>query len=166
MATPAYVGPGDVKAQLGDMTIASSINLDAIASDAAGEINIALGERYVVPINMSAPDLLDHHKLLIRLINARLAAGRFLLAVTSATEDRDLWAYGKYLIDLAMNDIDRIVSGKTILGGQTDSTSTSDLSDETGPMISNHDSMSAVYAFEESFMRGNLIGQQWGPGSW
>jgi hypothetical protein len=166
MATAAYIGPEAVKNQLGDMTIASSISLDAIAANAAGEMNIAIGERYLVPLNLDAPALLSHHRLMIELINARLAAGRFLLSQTSPVEDHDLWAYGKYLVDLAQMDIDRIVSGRVILGGQTDSTSTSDLSDETGPMVSNHDSMSAVTAFEESFMRGNLIGQSWGPGEW
>lgn len=164
MASPAYIGPEAVKAQLGDMTIASSISLDAIAVDAANEMNISIGERYTVPLDIDSPALLPHHKLLIQLINARLAAGRFLLSITSPTEDRDLWAYGRYLVDLATADLDRIVSGRVVLGGQEDSTSESDVSDETGPMLVNHDEVSAVYAFEDSFMSG--IGGRWAPGQW
>lgn len=166
MATEAYISPAEVQQQLGDMTIATGISLDALASDAAGEMNVRLGERYVVPINLDAPTLAAHHKLLLRLINARLAAGRFLLATTSPAEDRELHEYGMYLVNLAYEDLNLVSSGRVILAGQVDSTSESNLSDESGILISNHDSMSAVEAFEESFMRGNLIGQSWGPGVW
>lgn len=166
MAGAAYIGPAEVRGQLGDMSISSGLSLDGFATDAASEMNVRLGERYVVPLDMEAPELAAHHKAMIEMINARLAAGRLLLAVTSPAEDRDLWNYGRYLVDLAMADLDLIVSGRVILGGQGDSTTESNLSDETGPLGYNHDQMSAVEAFEESFMRGNLIGQSWGPGRW
>ena len=116
MAASAYTHPDAVRELLGDMTVSGSIDLDAVASDAAAEMNIRLGERYVVPLDLDAPELAAHHADLIRLINARLAAGTLLMATATATEYHELHNYGKYLRDLALVDLDLIVSGRIVSG--------------------------------------------------
>jgi hypothetical protein len=165
MAAQAYIDPSSVQELLGDLTVSGSIDLDAAASDAASEMNIRLGERYVVPLDIDHEDLASHHRDLIKLINARLAAGNLIMATATATEYHELHRWGEYLREMALTDLDLIVSGRVVLGGQTEQTT--DAADRyRGPSIVNHDDLSAVEAFEESFMRGSLQGQSWGPGDW
>ena len=163
MAETAYIDPDAVQVQLGDMSIASSISLDAIAKDAAGEMNVRLGERYITPLDLDAVALLPHHRRMVELINARLAAGRLIMSIASPSEDRDLHRYGQYLVDLAMADLDLIVSGRVILGGQTDATVTIDQDEHRGPSIANVDEESGVEAFNQAFYGGNWS-TWWAPG--
>ena len=163
MAGLAYIDPDQVQAHLGDMAVSSTIQLDAVAADAADEMNVRLGERYVVPLDLDAAALLPHHRRLVEQINARLAAGRLIMAIASPSEDRDLHNYGKYLVDLAMGDLDLIVSGRVLLGGQEDSAVTTDPDAWRGPSIFNQDEESGVEAYVESFYGGNW-NSWWQPG--
>ena len=148
------------------MTVSRSVDLDAVASDAAAEMNIRLGERYVVPLDMESLELAAHHKILIRLINARLAGGTLLMATATATEYHELHEYGKYLREQALLDLDLIVTGRIVLGGQSPSTVEIGVDAFTGPGIYNRDELSATESFEESYMRNAEFGQSWGPGRW
>ena len=163
MAGPAYIDPDQVQSHLGDLQISSAIGLDSVAEDAADEMNVRLGERYVVPLNLASPSLLPHHKKLVEQINGRLAAGRLIMAVASPSEDRDLHNYGKYLVDLAMGDLDLIVSGRVLLGGQADSTVTTDPDAHAGPKVYNVDAESGVEQYVEAFFGGNYS-NYWQPG--
>lgn len=159
----AYIDPDAVQAQLGDMAISTNISLDAVAEDAAGEMNVRLGERYVTPLNLSAAALLPHHKRMIELINARLAAGRLIMSIASPTEDRDLHRYGEYLIGLAMGDLELVTSGRVLLGGQTDAVTVIDQDKYAGPSIFNQDGESGVEMYVDAFYRGGTF-TWWSPG--
>lgn len=166
MAAEAYIGPVDVQELIGDMTVSGSVDLAAVASDAASEMNIRLGERYVVPLNITSPSLAAHHKIMIKLINARLAAGNLLMSTASATEYHELHNYGKWLREQALSDLDLIATGRIVLGGQSESLVENPMDQFTGPSVSNRDEFSAVEAFEDSFLRGEETGTAWGPGGW
>lgn len=163
MASLAYIGPDQVQNHLGDLQVSSSISLDSVAEDAADEMNVRLGERYVVPLVLTAPELLPHHRKLIEQINGRLAAGRLIMSMASPSEDRDLHNYGKYLVDLAHGDLELIASGRVVLGGQAQSTAESSADDATGPKVYNLDGESGVEQFTEAFFGGNW-NNYWKPG--
>lgn len=142
---------------LGDILVAPSINLDAVITDASHEIDARVGEVYVVPLT----GLSTHHQALIKLICARLATGRLILAVAAGGEDRALQAYGKSLVDMAYADIERIVCRHIVLSGVAESgpAMSSNL-----PGIINADAASAVTGFENFVMRGDATAW-WEPGA-
>lgn len=151
----AYAAVVDL--MLGDIAVSASINLDGIITDASNEIDARLGELYVVPL----AGLTTHHKALIKLICARLATGRLILAVAAGGEDRTLQAYGKSLIDMAYADIDRICARQIVLTGVTESGPSQSSSI---PAIINADAGSAITAFENFAIRGDYTAW-WEPGA-
>jgi len=71
---------------------------------AEDEINSFLGVMYVLPL----PTLSAHNALTLKVTQARLASGRLILAMAQGGEDQELHAYGRHLVELAMNDLHRI----------------------------------------------------------
>lgn len=149
----AYAQQTDL--MLGDLALSPSINTEDYLRSASMEIDARVGEVYAVPL----VGMLAHHALLIKLIAARLASGRLIMAVAVGGEDRQLHAYGQSLVAEAYADIDRIVSGRISLTGVTEIgvDQSSNL-----PGIINRDSGSAVEMFEDSIYRGADL--SWEPG--
>ena len=97
---------------------------------------------------------------MLKMMNARLAGGRLIMALAVGGEDRQLQAYGASLAQLAYDDLNRIVGGSVLLGGQAEvgPTRAVDI-----PGIVNYDEESAVYAFENTVLGGGTW--WWGPGA-
>lgn len=154
----AYATEPDVLSLLGDLAISSSINVLGVIQDAANEIDSHLGELYVVPIVVAS--LPAHQAGMLKMMNARLAGGRLIMALAVGGEDRQLQAYGASLAQLAYDDLNRIVGGSVLLGGQAEvgPTRAVDI-----PGIVNYDEESAVYAFENTVLGGGTW--WWAPGA-
>lgn len=153
MAAP-YAKQSDLL--LGDLAISPSIPMDDILRAASDEIDARLGELYVVPL----AGLTSHHATLVKLICARLASGRLILAAAIGGEDRTLHAYGESLIRDAYNDLNMIATGKIILTGVQEVAGQGN--SDNMPGIVNYDSDSVVTSFERTIMRGE--DWYWEPG--
>ena len=141
---------------LGDMALSSAINLDDVLRAASDEIDAKLGEIYVVPL----VGLASHHQTLIKLICARLASGRLILAMAVGGEDRMLQAYGQSLIDDANRDLNMIATGKLVLTGVTEQPGVG--AGDSVPGIINYDDESPMGMFENFAMKGQSV--YWEPG--
>ena len=141
---------------LGDLAISPSIPLDDILRAASDEIDARLGDLYVVPL----AGLAQHHATLIKLICARLASGRLILAMAAGGEDRMLHSYGESLIRDAYSDLNLIATGKIILTGVQEVAGQGN--SDNIPGIVNYDADSVVTSFERTVMRGE--DWYWEPG--
>lgn len=89
---------------VGDMAFGSSFDKDRYIQDAANEMLSRIGIVYELPL----PPLTPHLENVFRLIQARLATGRLIMAMAVGAEQNDLHAYGRSLVQLAYDDLDRI----------------------------------------------------------
>lgn len=106
----------DVQPLLGDLELASTLDIQTFIDLAAREIDLALGQRYEVPVVTT-----DYFTLtLLRTVNAELAASQIFLSQASGGEDNRVNAYGIHLFNRAnirLHDylIDKILPGLTLL---------------------------------------------------
>lgn len=133
---------------LGDLTVAASVNKYTYINSAAAEMDGFIGQRYMLPLDLSlAPDWIA---LKLKTINQNLATGRLVQALAVAHQDASVNAYGQHLIDSAMVELQGIANGTIALPGlPLEPTSFR----TTAPSITNHDDFSAIDQFEEGFMR-------------
>lgn len=144
---------------LGDLDV-EGIDKYAAVNSAAAEMDGELGQRYILPLDLTvAPDWVT---LKLKTINQNLATGRIICAQAVGGEDSKLNAYGESLLNLAYGELAKIVCGDIRLSGLTvDPTSFR----STAPIVSNRDAASAVDDFEELFMRRRLgFVPGWRPG--
>jgi len=133
---------------LGDMTLSPDINHYDYINGTADEMNGMLGQRYVLPLALdSAPAWVT---LKLKTINSKLATGRLIQSLAIAHEDNSVHDYGQKLIDGAITDLNSILNGGTALPGLTIEPTSFQAN---APSITNHDTYSAVDAFEQAFMR-------------
>lgn len=104
----------------GQLPMPTTVSPQKYVETAADEINAALAPLYVVPIVIPAavegeedPHL--ESRLVLKIINVRLATGRLFLAVASGGEDTELHAYGYSLLREAQAMLARLASGATLL---------------------------------------------------
>lgn len=71
---------------------------------AEDEIVSHLGITYALPL----PTLSAHNQLTLKVLQARLASGRLLLAMAAGGEDSELHAYGRHLVEMGMSDLYRV----------------------------------------------------------
>lgn len=142
---------------LGDLTVSSAIDLNKVVRDAADEMDSKIGFVYKLPL---PPNLPQHIKTMLKMINARLATGRLILTIASPAEAQDLYRYGTHLIELAEEQLCGITTGKYALPG------VEQIEDPTpgGARIINYDDESPFTVFEQQFMRGNRAMHGWTPG--
>jgi hypothetical protein len=133
---------------LGQIPLPSYLDAQKVVQDAADEIDSKLGSLFVTPFNVSETDddaLTRPSRLLLKRINTHLATGRLILAVANPEENRNLHAYGYYLVKEAEEALDCIVKGDVTLDGAEALESNVPLT--TVPLIANVDSESSVEAF-------------------
>lgn len=146
------------------MPLSPAISVAKFIDDAADEIDVRIGHRYVVPLNVGAGTTLSPLAITtLRIANARLASGRLLMAQAQAAQDSSIHAYGNYLIHEADTLIDSIANSSVDLEGAE----TIVVEGETSaPTISNVDDASAVESFYGHFTEPGLNSSPvWAPGS-
>lgn len=88
-----------------DVLLGPGDTLDEWVARASEEMDSYLGARYVIPIepiaSLGSPSAQDLR--ILKQINIKLASGRFYLAHSSNEEDDRLHAYGRYLVNEAIN---------------------------------------------------------------
>jgi hypothetical protein len=92
---------------VGDVLLGPNQNLSVWVDSAAEEMDSKLGFRYQVPIAPKPPAtiLAKHELLLLKDINKKLASGRFLLAQAQGSEEGQEHAYGRALVNDALNSL-------------------------------------------------------------
>lgn len=89
---------------IGDIS-SRSIDVGHYINMAADEINAQVGRYYELPL----PELTGHQLSVMKMIHARLASGRLIMAQAAGQED--LHTYGKYLVDEAYAQLNLIGNG-------------------------------------------------------
>jgi hypothetical protein len=151
---------------LGDMRVSANVNKAAYVEDAANEIDSRIGVLYETPILLD--DLENHSKALLKRLNNHLATGRLIMAEGIGAEDRSLHAYGHYMVQEALREIEMIAGGMIELEGAALRPAGHGGDDQTGPAIRNADAHSAVDAFYGDVMKApgtSLNPPVWQPGS-
>lgn len=144
--------------ELGDVSVPPSINLYDYINGAADEINSELGQIYTLPLDLSlAPAWVA---LKLKKINAKWAAGRFVAGRALPTENGSLNAFATWLLKDATSELGLIMSGTVNLPGLPRVQGSFRAS---APRQAFRDASSAVDAFEDRFMRGD-IDERWHPG--
>lgn len=123
---------------------------------AAEEMDSYLGYRYEIPIVPSPifTVLYQHETLVLKMINAKLASGRYYLAASSNDEDDRLHAYGASLVREAIMELTSIRDGTVDLVSAAQVQSTGADESRKVPGVINHDSESLVLGWENTVMRG------------
>lgn len=93
---------------VGDIAI-DHIDVDPFIDGAENEINVHLGQFYVLPVSASGYSL-----TLLNLIQGRLASGRLIMAQSAG--DQDILNYGKSLVDFAYERLYTIGASIDITG--------------------------------------------------
>lgn len=133
---------------LGDMTIPGYVSKQAYVDNAADEIDSRLGYVYATPFDVSdTSTMIRPARLMIKRIAAHLSSGRLVLAIAIASEDRQVHAYGKSLIDEALATLDKIAEGQIPLVGAEPLDPDASSAPPSGPAILNIDQFSQVEAF-------------------
>lgn len=139
---------------IGDIRPSDALDPQKYVNDAADEIDSKIGFVYETPIPItggsSAPRPVV---LLLKRLNAHLATGRMILAATIASEDEQLNAYGKRLVEDCELTIAMIADGKLILDGVTPGEMARP--PRPVPLLLNGDDESAVDAFYDRVVNPN-----------
>lgn len=153
---------------LGDMPLSAALDKAKFVSDAADEIDSAIGATYITPVPMAEPTP-RHVQLHLKRINNFLATGRLILAIGAGGEDTQLHAYGLSLVSEARMALAAIVDGSYELA-EVEKTP-SEVTTSAGPAVINVDPASGVEAFygfiNEPRWAGEQIpalGPRWRPG--
>lgn len=137
---------------IGDIPTSAQLDPQKYVNDAADEIDSKIGFVYDTPIDVTPTGPTTRPAaLLLKRLNSHLASGRLIMAATILVEDKNLNAYGQYLVNDSMLTLDAIgvkrsivLSGAALAPGVT---STGDNQVVTAPMINNLDSASQVEGF-------------------
>lgn len=148
-----YCGVEDLL--IGDIPLPSKHgNGSRMIQSTADEIDAQIGHIYVTPVVIDDQPQNRPAKLLLKKINFSLASGRLILDMAIAGEDHSLQAYGKYLINDALNMLAKIVDGTIVLTGAEVITG----QDAYGKVsIINEDSESLVQSFYNRYSGDRLF---------
>lgn len=124
----------------GDVTVVPDV-VQLHVEQAAEEIDAAIGHLYVTPIVNPT----GHTASLLKMINVKLATGRYFAAMSRGNEDSENF-YAKTLIKEALDALERIRSGQIILNG-VPGVAPEATDDSRAPTLINVDSQSGVAAF-------------------
>jgi hypothetical protein len=140
----SYCEVGDLRT--GDIATPSYTTPEQYIKNAAEEIETALGHLYVTPFVIPVPPNENRPTVLwLKKANWLLASGRMILDVAATSESDNLHAYGKRMLDEAMQMIADVKGGQPLPGAtEIDG---DDQNEVTGPQIFNEDSESLVQGF-------------------
>lgn len=143
---------------VGNVPLPSSSNVEVYIKNAADEIDASLGHVYATPIT---PDPTVENSritvLTLKNINAHLASGRILTALTAGGEDNSVHAYGLLLIRGALDALRQLATGDPQLFGAQKITNYSESKRRGG--VYNVDEYSQVETFTQVAMPKGLIPQ-------
>lgn len=146
MTDTMYSTVGDLL--LGDLPVPTYMDQQKYVNDAANEIDSVIGFLYVTPVDMTDPGPVSRPaRLLMTRLNTHLSSGRLLMAIATASEDTQLNAYGRYLVDMVGTTLQEIVDGKIQLPGAAQNDNGDDTPNFSGPVIANIDQVSIVESF-------------------
>lgn len=143
----AYCATEDLRK--GDIAVPSYTSLTQYVSNAAEEIDAAVGHIYRTPIEIDA-ELNPEYRpsvLFLKKLNWLLASGRLILDVAAAGERDNLHAYGKRMLDEAAGMVKMLVTQELVLDGADRVDETDEEKNFTGPFIHNEDDESLVESF-------------------
>jgi phage gp36-like protein len=133
---------------IGDIPTSDVLSPTKYVNDAADEIDSKIGFRYDTPIPVAGSSSTPRPVvLLLKRLNSHLASGRLILAATILSEDTELNAYGKALVEESMQVIDALALGKVVLGGVDPVDASIMPVIPPKVLIANHDATSAVDDF-------------------
>lgn len=142
----AYCATEDLRK--GDIAVPSYTSLAQYVTNAAEEIDAALGHLYITPIEINSSVSANRPSILyLKKLNWLLASGRLVLDVAAAGEMDNLHAYGKRMLDEAAGMITMLTSEELVLVGAPLIPSDSEEIHFTGPAIFNEDAKSLVEGF-------------------
>lgn len=141
----------------GDMPIQSQVNVSQYISNAAEEIDAAIGLMYATPVVTDSSAAQRPLKLLLKKINAQLATGRIITTVAAMQENEQVHAYGLMLLQSAQEALAQLASGNTDLPGLVPVNETT----TQGPIIYNQDSESMVNSFYNMTSPDGLSVRPW-----
>jgi hypothetical protein len=108
----AYCVEADVVPLLGDLELASTLSIQTFIDRASVEIDLALGNRYIVPVDTD-----DYFTtMLLKTVNAELAASQIFLSQASGGEDNRVNAYGMLLFNRANERLRDYLADKLLPG--------------------------------------------------
>lgn len=140
----AYCAIEDMRT--GDIATPSYTTKAQYITNAAEEIDAALGHLYVTPIEIDEDPENRPSILYLKKCNWLLASGRMISDVAAAGESDNLHAYAKRMLDEVAEMLEYIISGKYIMTGAEQIVAT-DATNWTGPAIFNEDGQSLVEQF-------------------
>lgn len=122
---------------IGDARMDESIKKHYIEK-ASDEIDAALSAIYVTPLPYSTADSgqLRRTSLILNQICTELASGRAILGAAGSKQADQVHAYGRWLIERALRNIDKILSGEVKLEG-TGVVRVDQSSKIAGPLVTN-----------------------------
>ncbi len=146
---------------IGDLGSQDNENPDRFVNFAADEMDAALGQVYIIPLNPPLSSLPQHVQLLLKTCNARMASGWFILDAGANGQAEGLDAYGSHLLNEGRAILNSIVNRHLEIGANLIA------SQATGdaPLISQGDSTSGVDSFY-SFVSGDPYTTALNPTPW
>lgn len=133
---------------VGKIPLPQALDPQKFVDDATDEVDSYIGFTYVTPVDLTVVD--RPVRLLLKRIANMLATGRLIQAAAAGSENHSVHAYGRTLIQQAIDLLTQISDNKVILtsvptvtGGTT----------TTGPTIFNVDAESNVEAFYDRIMK-------------
>lgn len=132
----------------GEIPLPSYVNTQQWIDNSADEIDAILGMRYATPIELSenVPEQRAGAKLL-KIINARLATGRIIMAAAAGGEDDKVHAYASFLIRDALSTLRSLAKGEPPLPGATENPTDQVDATASAPVVHEHENRSRVDEF-------------------
>lgn len=134
-----------------DLTVSQTFPKQKYVDDAADEMNIKIGTRYDLPIDLNT--LSVPSRLRLKRINNYLASGRIVLRLAISSEQTKLHELGATWIKEALDALEAIACGKDdlLLVDGTPIETDPYLDVSVGPIVTNVDAASPVDSFYDYF---------------
>jgi hypothetical protein len=147
-----YSAEGDLL--VGDLLLPAGFSKATYITEATDEIDSKLGFIYQLPLTPIPPEvaLPPHEVLLLKVISNKLSSGRLIMDIALAGERYSLHAYGRRLVDEAMNDLLLIANGELELAAVRSEANVA-LESAKVPSVKNHDEESLLLGFENVVLR-------------
>ena len=138
----------------GEIPTPAYIDKSSYIQLAADEINIVLGQRYVVPVAVPIGPEFEPSRLILKQINIFIATGRLIMAAAAGGSDTDIHAYGFSLLKQGQTMLMKISSGEVGLLGATPSAGGP--SETSGIPLVSGDAVSSVDSFYSMLVPGGF----------